>query len=355
MKLKNNHRRSKTALKPISLLLGLCSVLFCLFAGLAIGQAQQPTSLLRIGNDINNGEYLIAANNVLSIRLNLQDAQDVGAATIAIDFDPSVVDLVSCTVLTRFDGGFCNANHSPSRMEVNLIDESGFRGEAPLVDLFFRPVSSAQPNQRTELVISADNFADRQGVALPLLYKNGSITIMDPNGPTLTPTPSPTPTGTPIPTNTSPPTITPTPTISPTPNITPTPGNSVTATAQSVAATARANATPTPTTTPTQTRTPTPGNFATATSQAVTATAAALIATATPTFTRTSTPTSTITPTPANAATATAQSINATATATNATSTPTPDDGATPVAQAPPGSTQYVYMPIAGISAISAE
>ncbi len=271
--------------------------------------AQPSSATLSIGSgDVLPGDSITVA------LLSSLGPELLGAATIQIQYDPTVLHAISCSAdpNAAFDMALCNPDFDTDKVKLTAISVLGVSQDVRLAEITFQAIG--QGGQSSVLDLTASVFADLATNPISCDERDGQIHITlsatptashtptDTPAPISTPTPTHTPTNTPAPTHTPTirPTTTPIPTTTHTPTATYTPTNRPTVTPTSSA---------TPTSSPTATRTsvirPSPTSEATHTPTATststptaapTDTAAATYTPTAPTFTptwaRTATPTS---------------------------------------------------------------
>jgi hypothetical protein len=151
-------------------------------------------------------------------------APGLGAATVDVSYDPSVISPVGCAKDPNglFDMTICNPAYQPNVVRFSALrTTTGATGTLVLVDITFEIVGTT--GQCSDLDVVVVTFTDPDGSPITTTDGDGQICVAMPSptpSPTLTPTPSPTstPTATSTPTPTTSPTPTPSPTLSPTPS-----------------------------------------------------------------------------------------------------------------------------------------
>jgi len=200
------------------------------------------TSFGVVGNTVTIGSDTVQPGQSVSVPIDAFVSPDLlGAATIEVDYDPSVIDAVSCTAAAGFDLATCvfDSEHDGAGVDtvrLSAISTGGKTGSVHLADITFKAVG--QPGEFSALDVRIEVFADTDGQPITVTDVDGQINI--PATPTTTATPIPTSTATAPPTSTATATSTPAPTA--------------TATATPTPALATPNSSPTPT--PTGTATP---------------------------------------------------------------------------------------------------
>ncbi|MCB0115797.1 MAG: hypothetical protein KDD84_16970, partial [Caldilineaceae bacterium] len=113
----------------------------------------------------------------VTVTLRISGAVNVGAATVAVGFDPAVVRLASCAPNTAFDGAVCVMGDGEAR--VTLLAGNGFSGPAALAKLVFRAADSAEVGTQADLAVSVANFSDVEGNTLRYQVANGALQIAE--------------------------------------------------------------------------------------------------------------------------------------------------------------------------------
>jgi hypothetical protein len=210
--------------------------------GLArVSGAAAATALVRVGEA--SGAYTVAHGMTQTVSIWVQDAANLGAATLALRFDPAIMRAVGCTVRadSGLSGGVCAFSTDQAR--ASLIASMGLTGTQRLVDVTFTPATGAAVGASSGLSLTVENFVNAAAQPLTSRVRNGSVTVAPGGGPAVllvrvgssadggayekyffylpmfvrqpspTPTPTATPTTTPTATPTSTPTFTPTPSV----------------------------------------------------------------------------------------------------------------------------------------------
>jgi hypothetical protein len=138
--------------------------------------ADDPAALVRIGA----GEppaYPIAPGGETAIAVEVVGAANLGAATLLLAYDPAQVQVVSCTAqpLAAADIALCNPTYAPGLVRFSLVAAGGLNGSAPLFAVTLRALAPA--GAAAQLTLSAPQFADTQGVELPVLATGGVLLV----------------------------------------------------------------------------------------------------------------------------------------------------------------------------------
>ena len=171
-------------IKTLGLGLGTASIVLALAAGLVAGPhgfAQDPT--------LQAGAITIGPGGQGFINLETLDIDSpgVGAWTIDILYDPTVVTPVLCGA---HSSGLCNPEYTPNTIRVIGADSSGLAGDTTLAQITFACKQEGAATSLTIIMASiVDNTAgDPQPIAVAIVHGNVTCTGQQP-----TPTPPPTP------------------------------------------------------------------------------------------------------------------------------------------------------------------
>ena len=175
-------------IKTLGLGLGAAAIVLALAAGLVAGPhvfAQDPT--------LRAGVITIGPGGQGFINLETLDIAPpgVGAWTIDILYDPSVVTPVFCGAHAS---GLCNPEYTPNTIRVIGADSSGLEGDTTLAQITFACKQQGAATSLTIILASiVDNTAgDPQPIEVAIVHGNVSCTGQPP---TPTPTPTPPPSG----------------------------------------------------------------------------------------------------------------------------------------------------------------
>lgn len=105
------------------------------------------------------------------------DAYTLGAVTVDIQYDPSLVDAAACTADPGglFDFAYCNESYAADTVRLVAISAYGVTGSPVLAEISF--LASGEPGQASPLLLALENFDDPSGTAIPVLVENGQISI----------------------------------------------------------------------------------------------------------------------------------------------------------------------------------
>jgi hypothetical protein len=113
----------------------------------------------------------------LAVPVWISDAVDLGAATIALAFDPARVQALGCTVhLDGVDGGNCDLKHG--QVQANIIAGNGITGSLPVFTVSFTPADGAVAGLNSPLTLAVINFVDHWAEPLPWRVRPGRLEIV---------------------------------------------------------------------------------------------------------------------------------------------------------------------------------
>jgi hypothetical protein len=136
------------------------------------------TATLSIGSgDVGPGDSI-----AVPMGANL-DGETLGAATIEIQYDPTVVDAIACTADPGgvFDFAFCNVDAAPDRVAFTAISAVGVTGNPFLAEITFQAVGSI--GDSSALTLTPSTFADPSGQPISVNVQSGQINIVGPTIP----------------------------------------------------------------------------------------------------------------------------------------------------------------------------
>jgi hypothetical protein len=145
----------------------------------ALVTADAITTLVRAGS----GQVAPGASITVPVTAdNVPAVSPLGAATIEVRYDPSVLDATACNVDPGgiFDSGFCNPDYDddgvdPDAVRFNATSVLGVSGDALLTDITFDAVG--QPGHTSVLNVAIFTFADPDGSPVPVTGQDGQICL----------------------------------------------------------------------------------------------------------------------------------------------------------------------------------
>ena len=213
--------------------------------------AQSATAIVSAANGI-----LPLGGMTVTLPVNVSAVTNLGAANILLGYDPTKVAPVACKRGSAFDLGLCNlkfdrnGDGTSDAVKFNILALEGVSVPAgalmALADITWQVTGTVAVGATTILSVTVEEFANSEGLPLPVSAQNGEIVFFA--APTATTSPTAARTATPTAT------VIPSATASATATATQTPKPTVTATPTFVP-TETATSSPTPTITPTVTPT----------------------------------------------------------------------------------------------------
>jgi hypothetical protein len=146
-----------------------------------IPEIPESTNLLQI----NSGQGIQGSNLSVDLLANLSDGQLLGAATIEIHYDPTVIKPIACTPdpANKFSVKICNINfenngQNPDSIRLGVVSSTGISSQATIASITFQ--LKGAPGSSTPLNLIAVTFVNTTGVSLPVTTQNGQITVTTP-------------------------------------------------------------------------------------------------------------------------------------------------------------------------------
>lgn len=108
------------------------------------------------------------------------DVQDLGAATVRVNYDRTVISATGCIRSAAFDVGLCN-RALPDAVRMALISVDGLTTTAGvplnLASITWSLVGEPPPGVTITLQVSVTTFTDEFGLPLPVVAEPGYITV----------------------------------------------------------------------------------------------------------------------------------------------------------------------------------
>ena len=138
--------------------------------------APRADALIRIGS----GEpplYTAAPGGAITVSVEVAAAANLGAATVLLNYDPTLVQVVTCTALApaNADISACNPAYANGVVRYSLAASAGLNGGFRLFTVTLRAVGAAGATAR--LALAAPQFTDTHGGDLPVTTAGGTIAI----------------------------------------------------------------------------------------------------------------------------------------------------------------------------------
>ena len=149
-----------------------------------IGSGGVAVALVRVGDGSNGGSFSLSQAGAITVPIRVEGAAGLGAASVALAYDPAVVLPVSCGLGdAAFDGGACNLLAADGLVRGNVLSAGGFYGSAAILSVTFRSAAGATVGAHGALTLTVHTFDGTAGQALPYEIQNGGVTISSPAGP----------------------------------------------------------------------------------------------------------------------------------------------------------------------------
>lgn len=140
-----------------------------------------PTPVVRVGS----AAVLPAGSITVPVTAEgVSSGSPLGAATIEVRYDPSVLDATACSADPNavFDSALCNPDFdndgiAPDIVRFNVASISGVSGDVSLADITFQDVGCL-PGSTINLDAAISVFADPAGSPIPVTDIDGSITCV---------------------------------------------------------------------------------------------------------------------------------------------------------------------------------
>ena len=164
-----------TQLKHITIIMMILASLYGVYPAQAKSGSFQTvlTAVVSIesGQVSQNGDVTVKVTAAVGAGANL------GAATIEVSYDPSVVQVKTCT---PDPGGVlnakqCNPAYAANKLRFNVAATYGLTGTVQLARLTFHSIASSGA---TDLTILPVAFVDAAGAGISAAPRDGQITIL---------------------------------------------------------------------------------------------------------------------------------------------------------------------------------
>ncbi len=145
---------------------------------ITVAAGPSNSAWLLVGAPSETGVYTVTHGTTVTVSIWVTDVVGLGAATLSLGYDPTVVRPLGCAVrngASGIDGGVC-ALHD-GHVQANIISSQGISGTARLYDVDFTPALGVSVGATSTLTLTVENFADTAAVPVPSRVRNGSIEI----------------------------------------------------------------------------------------------------------------------------------------------------------------------------------
>ena len=116
----------------------------------------------------------------MTVTVNISAVTNLGAATLAVGYDPAVVTAVACRQVGALDSINCAVGSGA--ITVSLLAAAGFTGSMSVVELVFRSADAAAVGDQTPLSLAVTNFSDAAGNPLLFQLANSALVVSAPVG-----------------------------------------------------------------------------------------------------------------------------------------------------------------------------
>lgn len=173
----------------------------CLLLGAAIGAVRVGPSLAHAASPLQlsptQGRTTVRVREMralvnpgpITVPIEIRNARDVGAATMMVRYDPTLLQVKTCRRGRAFDGGICNPAFDASgdgtadTVRFNIVALEGVSTRAGqtlvLLEIAFEALRPGPVGTRIPLSLVVETFTDVDGVPIPVLSNAGGITFVD--------------------------------------------------------------------------------------------------------------------------------------------------------------------------------
>ncbi|MGB1254038.1 MAG: cohesin domain-containing protein, partial [Candidatus Promineifilaceae bacterium] len=133
------------------------------------------------GARVETGHYTVRPNEQVDADITAIDlpSPGVGAATVDIKYDPTILNPVACEVDPdgRFNGSACNISFGDDIVRFSLTSSSGEAGSVNLATITFEAVGNDGETSPLEVMLTT--WADTSGSDITSATVDGSVTLQD--------------------------------------------------------------------------------------------------------------------------------------------------------------------------------
>ncbi len=154
-------------------------------SGAAVPPPPDAAPLLTAQVEAANGVVLVPGPPV-SLPVQARTVSKLGAATVLVTYDPTILKPAACQRNTTFDVGLCNTAHdrdgdgNADSVLFNVVSLQGVSaGETPvmLVNIAWEAAAGVLPPALADLGIQVQTFTDTNGSPMAVTAQDGQITI----------------------------------------------------------------------------------------------------------------------------------------------------------------------------------
>lgn len=151
-----------------------------LLIGLVAISVQSTSVGAQAGVTIETGSATSANGGAIELPVNVQSGTTtIGAITLEIAYDSSVVEVTSCTIGNGLAGA-CNSSVA-GLVKLSAVSFGGVSGDTTVATIAFTAIGQA--GESTPLSLSVTTLADTTGRSVGYSGNDGEISIMSPCGP----------------------------------------------------------------------------------------------------------------------------------------------------------------------------
>lgn len=151
----------------------------------AVGPWPDKQSANRVGllddPELRVGSGEVAPGDLITVPVTADlDGEALGAATIEITYDPTVINATGCAADPDdlFDSALCNTAAASDTVKLTAVSVGGVSGGLALADVSFLAVGEV--GDTSPLTLTVDPFADPDGQPISHTLEHGRIDIVPP-------------------------------------------------------------------------------------------------------------------------------------------------------------------------------
>jgi uncharacterized repeat protein (TIGR02543 family) len=140
--------------------------------------AEKPRELEPVILDVGSGD--VAAGTDIEIPVTMLAGEEmIGAATIEIQYDPSVLNVIDCAANPKkaFDSALCNTDPERGVVRLSAVSAGGTSGIQALANITFQAIGQTGESSAVTLEVTA--FARASGLPVKVGVRAGQIDIVD--------------------------------------------------------------------------------------------------------------------------------------------------------------------------------
>jgi len=140
--------------------------------------AEKPREPEPVILDVGSGE--VAAGTDIEVPVTMLASEEmIGAATIEIQYDPSILHVIDCAANPNkaFDSALCNTDSERGMVRLSAISAGGASGLQALANITFQAIGQTGESSAVTLEVTA--FARASGLPVKVSVRAGQITIVD--------------------------------------------------------------------------------------------------------------------------------------------------------------------------------